>query len=433
MPQVGVTRTLPNAGGTYQAPVASPQTPGLFIGPQNKITPPPAVNPPIYTPPQSYTPPPTTQTTNKYINPATGSYYTPQEYANVVMQKLPVSKGSGDVTQYAGDALTNPNQTKEQLNRSAYSLNNARNDIAVGQTDPYDITQGGKIVYSPQERAAIEKAYAGIYDPALSDVFTKLDTKAKQEASDLEQKNKLELMAKQHEYNLAEQRDKAALDGAGGITGYDGEFAGTIDLVANMESSVFGKKNVKQQLANLLANKDYTTAYSQIANSVENGLVGESKQKFVNARTDYNVMEGMKEAIKAYAQGGGDMGLLKGTEEEIKRKLGIDSGKASTLAVQLWREFQVYRNNMTGAAFGAAESRDYASVNPSLGKSLNLNLAVIEGAQNQLKNRITSTINERVPSAQKILKLAEGDTSSDNGADTPSGDPEYDAYLKAIK
>lgn len=190
-----------------------------------------------------------------------------------------------------------------------------------------------------------------------------------------------------------------------------GEYASVINGAAGLVAST--KKNtVKTNIANALANQDYGTAYAEIANAVSDGITGTNKTKFDDARTDINVMLGMKQAIQNYAAAGGDTNLLKGTEEQIKRKLGIDSGKASVLATQLWREFQTYRSNMTGAAFTPEESRDYASVNPTLGKSLNLNLNVIDGAVNQLLNRVTSTINARVPGAQGIYEKATGSSSS---------------------
>lgn len=174
---------------------------------------------------------------------------------------------------------------------------------------------------------------------------------------------------------------------------------GAVGLVANTK-----KDTVKNNIANAIANEDYQTAYSEIANAVEDGLTGSTKTKFADARTDIGVLNGMRQAIKDYADDGGDMNLLKGTEEQIKRNLGIDSGKATTLAVQLWREFQTYRSNMTGAAFSAQESRDYASVNPTLGKSLDLNLNVIDGAINQLQNRVSATVNTRLPQAKGIYE-----------------------------
>jgi hypothetical protein len=204
---------------------------------------------------------------------------------------------------------------------------------------------------------------------------------------------------------------------------YNDEFAATIDQVANMETTVSGKNAVRSQLQSLIANKDYSSAYTQIANTVENGLVGEAKQRYANARTDYQVMSGLRDAIQEYANAGGDMGLLKGSAESISRKLGqVTDPKLSSIAVQLQREFQTYRNTMTGAAFGPAESREYASVNPTTTKNLDLNLSVIDGALAQLENRVAGTINSRVPSAKYILEYAQNPntSSSDQYADLRS-------------
>lgn len=190
-----------------------------------------------------------------------------------------------------------------------------------------------------------------------------------------------------------------------------GEYASVINGAAGLVPST-KKTQVKQNIANAISSGNYVNAYAEIANAVSDGITGTNKTKFDDARTDMGILNGMRTAIQDYASAGGDMGLLKGTEEQIKRKLGIDSGKASTLATQLWREFQTYRSNMTGAAFTPQESRDYASVNPTLGKSLDLNLSVIDGALNQLENRVVSTVNARVPDAKKIYDLAKNNNAN---------------------
>lgn len=216
------------------------------------------------------------------------------------------------------------------------------------------------------------------------------------------------VLAETVRHNKADERISGQKAGGGTNSTYNGDFGATIDQVANMEPTVSNRASLRSQLQNLIANKDYNSAYNQIANTIESGLVGEAKQRYSNARTDYQVMQGLEKAIKNYTDAGGNTGLLTGTEEQIKRKLGIDSGRASALGTELWREFQTYRNTMTGAAFSAAESRDYASVNPTLGKSLDLNLNIVDGALNQLKNRVESTITSRVPSAKYILDYATG-------------------------
>lgn len=123
---------------------------------------------------------------NKYRDPKTGKVMTPEEYAIHLGNKVP--KGNGEITNYAGDAVSNPNETSAQLQARATNLNNSRNDIATGTTDPYKVGNTSGIAYSPTELAAIEKAYAGIYDPALNDVFSRLKTtqEAEKAKTDLE-------------------------------------------------------------------------------------------------------------------------------------------------------------------------------------------------------------------------------------------------------
>jgi len=191
------TRQLPNQGGSYsvgnQSSLSNPNSTlqsilsmstGLDSRGQQMYTPmpeqqqvPSEPQAPMFqggAPAQepSYAP----QTPKKYINPATGERYTPEEYANSVFKSIPKS-GNGDVGQYAGDAVSNSGESSESLMNNARQMNNSRNDIATGTTDPYDITEGGDVVYSPAERKAIQNAYAGIYDPALNDVFARLKTK----------------------------------------------------------------------------------------------------------------------------------------------------------------------------------------------------------------------------------------------------------------
>lgn len=200
------TNNLPNGGGTYQSVTT------------NKTSTPPAVQgptviPPTNTPPtggktlfSGGTPASTTSPTqldySKYTNPTTGQPYTPQEYADVVAKKV----SGGDVASYAGDTITQPNMSAEDLKKKVTDLNNNRNDIAVGDADPYKVGADSGIQYTPAQLSAIEKAYAGIYDPALKDVFAKLDAKQKKDDEESALKQKLAEMAQQHQYDLELKR-----------------------------------------------------------------------------------------------------------------------------------------------------------------------------------------------------------------------------------
>ncbi len=200
------TRQLPNQGGSYSAlgGVNTPASAPIPV-PVSAPTPTPRIFSPVPTAPVTPLTPivpvssPVPVKSSKYINPATGTYYTPEEYANSVAKKIPVSKATGDIGQYAGSALTAPDQSVANLTNTARILNNIRNDIATGTTDPYKIGKDSGIAYSPTQLAAIEKAYAGIYDPALNDVFTRI-----KDRQDLDKKL---VDAKSEEDKLKAQKD----------------------------------------------------------------------------------------------------------------------------------------------------------------------------------------------------------------------------------
>lgn len=163
----------------------------------------------------------------KYRDPKTGKIMSPEEYAVYIGNKIPTTKVSGDVGQYAGDVLTGGLQSASELERRAREMNNARNDIATGATDPYKAASKSGVAYSPTELAAIEKAYAGVYDPALQDVFSKLSAKQKEDALAETRKFELEKLAKQHEYAMAEKTATAG----GGVDSSAGYIPGADPIV----------------------------------------------------------------------------------------------------------------------------------------------------------------------------------------------------------
>jgi hypothetical protein len=168
------TETLPNGGGTFNPAGGAKITPApIFTGASGASTPAPAAPVAPVNPATAATS--TSSFYDKYRDPKTGKVMTPEEYAIYLGNKVP--KGNGEITNYAGDAMTNPNESAAELQKRATNLNNSRNDIATGTTDPYGVGNQSGIAYSPSELRAIEKAYAGVYDPTLNDVFARLKTK----------------------------------------------------------------------------------------------------------------------------------------------------------------------------------------------------------------------------------------------------------------
>jgi hypothetical protein len=121
-------------------------------------------------------------------------------------------------------------------------------------------------------------------------------------------------------------------------------------------------------------------------------LTAANQTKYMNAKSDLSLLDSLQSKIEEYQANNGDMGLLKGTASDISKKLGqrYGNGQMQTLAGELDRVFQEYRQNMTGAAFGVAENRDYGSINPRVTDNFDLALDKIKGATNFNKNYVDS-------------------------------------------
>lgn len=179
---------FPNGGGTYASPVVAQPKKQVIVA---KVS---AKSSPIFAPARSSSivlPPASGVTESnippEYIRPD-GGYYTAKEVVENRAKKINTPVNA--IPKFAGDTLTEAPQSKEQLQATASGLNNARNDIATGETDPYKAASKSGVAYSPEELKAIEKAYAGVYDPAINTALAKLDTKQKEDAAALAAKNR---------------------------------------------------------------------------------------------------------------------------------------------------------------------------------------------------------------------------------------------------
>lgn len=213
------TTQLPNDSGSYES--VTPSTAPLFPTPTGAPVPikkPTSQPSPAPTPVSSKTTAPLDY--SKYTNPATGVPYTPTEYADMMAKRAT----AGSIPTYAGNALTKPDQTAEQLRKTAGDINVVRNDMATGAVDPYKVASKSGVQYTPAQLSAIEKAYAGIYDPALQDVFAKLETKQKEDAAALALKADLEKMAKEHEYAIELKKTPTASESAA-LSSLDGSIS----------------------------------------------------------------------------------------------------------------------------------------------------------------------------------------------------------------
>lgn len=191
------TQNLPNGGGSYQTPA-----PAQSSNMSNKVPAPTSTDAPI-----PVVPPVVAATTAPkplFTGPTGPSVpVTPKPDPKAVADAIYNSITAGDVSKYAGDQFKNPTPTTTQAMDEASNLNNAGNDISTGATDPYGVASKSGIPYTPAELDAIQKAYSGIYDPAIHSALARLDIAQKADASKLAEKQKLDEMAQQFKYDIA--------------------------------------------------------------------------------------------------------------------------------------------------------------------------------------------------------------------------------------
>ena len=132
-----------------------------------------------------------------------GTMKTPEEIANEVAGTLKAGQGP-DIGKLAGDQFGGQGKSAVELAAEAAQINNTRNDIAVGENDPYKVAAQSGIAYTPQELQAIESAYAGIYDPAITTALAKVEQKQAEDAAAAEAK------VRQDEIRLQAELDATA-------------------------------------------------------------------------------------------------------------------------------------------------------------------------------------------------------------------------------
>lgn len=201
---------IPTAPLSTAAPVVtnSPST-SIFNGPSS-LNPTGATGPSTSTGATGATGP---SIPSSWINPSNGQILSPEEIASGIATKMTSRGQNGDVGNISADNISGGKKTPEQLITDARNLNNTRNDIAVGETDPDKVASESGIAYTPEELSAIEKAKAGVYDPAINSVYTKLDkaqkdqdaadtAKAKSADDERQFQNDLKKLAVTHDYDL---------------------------------------------------------------------------------------------------------------------------------------------------------------------------------------------------------------------------------------
>jgi hypothetical protein len=200
---------MPYGGGSYSAAGAAPVAPVVpsYAGNQNVTNAPVAPVAPVR-PAAPVAPVAPTQPSPVSVPRAKS----PEEIAAALKKTML----AGDISNYSYWAMNNPDASTMETANIARRLQDTQGDIGSGATDPYKVASQSKWKFNAQELAAIEKAGAGVYDPAITSAITKLELKQKEETENSARAWEKEKLALQHGYTMEE---KGLTAGGSGLAG----------------------------------------------------------------------------------------------------------------------------------------------------------------------------------------------------------------------
>ncbi len=207
------------------------------------------------------------------------------------------------------------------------------------------------------------------------------------------------------DYAVALEKAKANIESSPNPD-YKGQFAATIKLASQAGGTNVQRSAITRDLQDYIAEGDYGSAYAQINQSTMNILKGTAATTFQEQQNSLGVLNELDTVMHEYAAAGGNTNLFKGTADQVQTKIGalMTDPKYASLAVQMNAAFQNYRLQMTGAAFSGPESAEYASILPSAGNTMNLNLAKLEGAKAYLNSSVEAAIKNAVGEGGVYIK-----------------------------
>lgn len=216
------------------------------------------------------------------------------------------------------------------------------------------------------------------------------------------------------DYKNWEDNDKitAAQAGQGGPSASAGAgnapFQGTINNILGTISNGKEYDREAERLGQLATNGDWDGLMQALKTRAKTSqvLTAADKTDLVKAEKQIPSLDRMKSALLEYQKQGGNMNYLKGKEKDISTRLGelATDPKYQAIATELDAAFQQYRMDMTGAAFGAAESAEYGSVLPGKNKNFDLNYAVIDGLKNYMEGKVDDTYTSALGEGYMNLK-----------------------------
>lgn len=168
--------------------------------------------------------------------------------------------------------------------------------------------------------------------------------------------------------------------------------------------------NAVQNIAQNLTAKNAEMFINNVNRNAANGDLSAVKETLLNASilavpnaadqskaigrvTTLDLLDTIKGDLKRFTELKGDTNILKGTAEQVAQKIGTTTDpELAGLATRINSTIQNYRQFVSGAAFTVPETAEYKSIFPSISKTGELNLAIIEGLSKTYRSALNSQL-----------------------------------------
>jgi hypothetical protein len=339
-----------------------------------------------------------------YYN-ADGTLKTPAQVASEVGNSLFSAHTNGDVGNLAMSQFTNPDGgTTADAQAAAAQINNTKNDISTGATDPYNVAGSSGIAYTPEELDAIQKAYAGVYTPALNTALAKVTLKQSEDKAALDQQNQLAQIDEQAKATVAAQANAPYTLGTGDIR-YDAQGNQIAAGPENYQNALLngGGASMLSQYMRTTASGNKYIDLSTVTDPTENAALQNAARSegIMPVTTDQaqklqNIDDTRTNLAQISAQfakigGSGPVQTLFGSG--IPQEISGAFGNADVGSFQAWRTAAINSIQALAGGSGSGVRINQAEINaamendiPSMGDTIAQANAKVQVLNNQLNN-----------------------------------------------
>lgn len=145
------------------------------------------------------------------------------------------------------------------------------------------------------------------------------------------------------------------------------------------------RKENTARLNNLLKSGDTQGAKELIIRTAFAGQTGTQRDDTIKRLNAIDSLATIKNELNKAKEISGDTGIVSGSMQNIQQKLGsAGNPELAKINTRITQALQVYRNAITGAAWGTQETDEYKKIFPSISNTNKLNTAVIDSLSDAL-------------------------------------------------